>query len=466
MSEVGRVSLYQALKNFRKKDAVSFHIPGHKFGRGLSRDFRRHGFSIDVTEFSETDDLQNPIGILDQAQRHAAEAFGAGRSFFLTNGSSSGIQAGVLACCKSGDRLLVDRTCHRSVLEGLLLIGAEPVFLSPAFDGSLGVYTGITEDMVEKALAENPDVVGLVVTCPTYYGVCAPLREIGEILHKKGKFLMVDEAHGPHLSFGEGLPSPALEQGADLCVQSTHKTLSALGQTALLHLGKEGLIPQEAVEESLAVLRTTSPSYLLMASMDEAILQMEKRGKAVIANLIREIGVLKQDLESRTPIRFLDERAHHMGQDGLRLAVDVRGLGVSGYEAAEILKQKNGIYPEMADDGYVVCVVTVGNTPKEIRALKSALLALARDPDKAVTGQGERPLPEILMKRSVREAWLCEKERVSVKACVGRISGEIVAICPPGAPILVPGQEITPQVAERLLQNEIDTVLVISKETV
>ncbi len=433
------MSLYYALKQFRQKDRISFHIPGHKGGRGLNPEWVRDAFSLDVTEFSETDDLQDPTGILQEAQDRAAAIFGAGASFFLTNGSSLGLEAAIMSVCRPGEKLLVDRTCHKAVASALVLSGCIPVFLAPEFDKDRGLYTGISPEKVKETLEREPDILGMVLTSPTYYGICSPIREIAEILHEKGKFLMVDEAHGAHFRFHPAMPMSALSQGADLVIQSAHKTLPALGQSSLLHLGREALVSKEQVASSLRLLMTTSPSYLLMSAMDEAVSTMEQDGQALLEILYKEIEFLKETIREQGILDFVDEKTLSISQDPLRLVIDFRRSGLSGIAAAELLKEVYGIYPEMADPCHLVLIVTVANTVEELEILRHALLEIA------TPGTGGKVLPSIPMPEmalSPREAWMAEKTQVPYDEALGRVSADTVAVCPPGSAVLIPGQYI------------------------
>lgn len=456
------MSLYQELKNFRRRDQISFHIPGHKGGNGLNPAWKQDAFSLDVTEFDETDDLQRPTGILKTAQEAAAQAFGAGTSFFLTNGSSLGLQAAILSSCRPGTKLLVDRTCHKSVVSGMILSGAEPIFLSPRFDDERELYTGFSAAQVADALEQNPDIPGFLLTSPTYYGICSDIREIAALLHSRGKFLIVDEAHGAHFCFHSLFPDSTLSQGADLVIQSAHKTLPALGQCSLLHVHKNSLISAKDVSAALRLLQTTSPSYLLMSSMDEAIAMM--RQHPAMPPLLDEIMQLKQAVRKQGILDFADTQTLECPQDPLRLTVDFRRAGCSGQDAAELLKQHYGIYPEMADSRYVVLIVTVSNTVKELSALKDALLALAVSPKTshgAPIPAAPLPMPKLVL--SPREAWLSPRKTVPLSHALGKTAAEIVSVCPPGAALVVPGQRIDQAVLDALTAAKITKTLEITE---
>ena len=453
------MSLYKELKKFRRSDKISFHIPGHKFGRGLSHGFQRDAFSLDVTEFDETDDLQRPSGVLQEAQNRAAEAFGAGWSYYLTNGSSIGLHAAVIGCCSAGGKLLIDRSCHKSVAAAVVLYNIEPVFVYPEFDNSRGLYTGITVQAVERALEQNPDIEGAIITSPTYYGICSDIEGIAEVLHKEHKFLIVDEAHGAHFVFHRELPASALSMGADVCVQSAHKTLPALGQCSFLHINSNSVVGREPVERALRLLQTTSPSYLLMTSLDEAVLYMQKYGYSELNERIKETERLKAEVSKYGVIEFLDSESLNRPQDMLRLVADVRGTGSSGDKIADILKKEYGIYAEMSDLYHVVFVVTCSNTPNEITALQAALIRISKLTAEIFSAGEIKSLPKVNMEMLPSDAWKMQRVKIPLGDAEGRISAEIVAACPPGAAILIPGQRITRDDIEYLNESGICTTV-------
>lgn len=457
-------TLFQSLRDFRSKDVISFHMPGHKHGAGLSKAFKKYGMSIDVTEFEETDNLQAPVSILKEAETRAAEAFGADRSFFLTNGSSVGLHAAILGSTKPGDTVLVDRTCHRAVIAALVMGGLKPYFLYPEFDETLGLYRGLTGRAVRCAMADCPDAVGAVVTSPSYYGVCSDVWGIAACLHKVGKFLIVDEAHGPHFVFSSTLPKTALAQGADLCVQSAHKTLPALGQTALLHVGKKSIIPAAAVQRQLQILQTTSPSYLFMASLDEAVVQMKKIGRKKIAHLLIYLEQLKERIRKKTALQIVDEKILRCPQDALRLLVDFKRTGITGFHAAQMMKDVFHIYPEMADNRYVVLIITVANTKEELKKLEQALYFMGTTIFAAEDEPPMRPLLPPKMACLPAAAWNAERKTVPLEEAEGEICAEIVGICPPGAAVLLPGQRIDARTIAYLQQYEKRKVVDVTAE--
>ena len=448
-------SLLKELKKFAKKEKISMHIPGHKSGRGLGAYFKKSAFSIDVTELSGTDNLQNPNGILKAAQENCAKIFGAGESFFLTGGSSLGLRAAILGCAKRGERVIVDRTCHRSVISAIALGGIEPVFVYPKFDKKSGLYLGVSKDAVARAIEENPDVCGAVITSPTYYGVCSDVAGIANVLHKNNKFLIVDEAHGAHFVFSKkNLPISALALGADICVQSAHKTLPALGQCALLHLGAKAKIDKRRLVRTLRAIQTTSPSYLLMASLDEAVRYMNTAGKVKLNGLIKEIEALKAEVISKTDLTFADTNTLKCPQDATRVVVDFSPIDLSGKYAENLLIEEFGIYPEMSDERYVVLIPSASNSKREIRQLCSALCSIGGRRFKEKAGEN-LALPNVELVCPPSEAIAAPFEAVSLKDALGRVSAGVVSACPPGAAVLVPGQKIDKETLDFIEKNDV-----------
>lgn len=459
-------SILKELKEFKKKDKISMHIPGHKGGRGLSAYFKRSAFEIDMTELCGTDNLQNPSGILKEAQNNCAKIFGAEESLFLTGGSSLGLRAVVLGCVPRGSKLIVDRTCHKSVISAIAIGQVEPVFVYPDFDQKRGIYLGVSAEEISRALAENPDAYGAVITSPTYYGVCSDVSAIAKFLHDKNKFLAVDEAHGAHFVFNKKkLPPSALALGADVCVQSAHKTLTALGQCSFLHIGTGAKIDKARLVRTLRLIQTTSPSYMLMTSLDEASRYMNTVGKIRLDALIKEIDKLKKEVMEKTSLVFADSISLGKPQDMSRIAVDFSPVEISGKDAEGILAQEFGIYAEMADERYVVFIPSAATTKKEIRELCEALCTLGSRRYKEFNRSNNISLPEINLAYPPSEAINMPFEEISVLNAVGRVSASVVSACPPGAAVLVPGQRIDKDSVDYILANGVaDRIEVLFKE--
>lgn len=440
-------TLFKNLKKFSKKDKIRFHVPGHNGGELYGSDFTKNMFKTDVTEFEETDDLQRPSSILLKAQKNAEEIFGSKKTFYLTCGSTIGIQAMITGVFDKGDRIIVDRNCHKSVISALIIGGINPLFVYPRFNPENSIYLPITSAQIEEVLNENPDVKGAVITSPTYYGITSDIKQISELLHSKGKFLLVDEAHGADFVFSDKLPKTALECGADVCIQSVHKTLPCLTQTSLMHVGKKSKISIPKLERALRLLHTTSPSYLLMSSIDEGVHIMKKSGKNRIAALVDRLESFETKLSIVGRIETINKSvlAADMDKSVLRLVLNFKKLGISGFKAAEILKKDYGIYAETADFFNVVFVITASNTVREIDLLESAIEEISVSEFLTNDCIGYAPnVPKIELVCDPSSAFSKPFETLPIKSdkLLNRISANIYSVCPPGFAILIPGQKI------------------------
>jgi arginine decarboxylase len=290
MSKQSRAPIFETLYNRAKRKVISFHTPGHKNGRGIDpklRDFTgKNGYYFDVTVFPEVDSLHDPVSSIKRAQILLSEAYGVQHSFFLVNGSTVGNQAMLMSACSPGDSVIVSRNAHKSILAGVIMAGVWPIWIQPKVDQNLDILFDPTPEQIEQAIVQFPEAKAVFVTSPTYNGVTADLVKISEIVHRHGKVLLVDEAHGPHLKFHEDLPISAVEAGADLCVQSTHKILSALSQGSVLHFNSE-LLDINRVKKIVSMLQTTSPNYMTLASIDLARRQAVLHGEKIFERVIK-----------------------------------------------------------------------------------------------------------------------------------------------------------------------------------
>jgi arginine/lysine/ornithine decarboxylase len=452
-----RTPLFDAMVGLAESRKVSFHTPGHKSGKGISTRFRKFVgtkiFSIDLTTLDEVDSLQKPRGVIKEAQELAARAYGADRSYFLVNGTTGGNQAMILAACNPGDKVLIARNAHKSVLAGLILSGAQPVFYSPRVDARLQIMLNVTFEESKAAIDAHPECKVLFLTSPNYYGICADLERIVPYAHEKGVVVLVDEAHGPHLKFHPDLPASALEAGADLCVQSTHKIIGGMTQASMLH-ARAARVNLSMVSNVLRFVQTTSPSYILMASLDLARMQMATEGEKLLDKAIR----LAQDARMRInkiPGLFClgkDNIASSLfGQMGdldvTKLTITVTDLGLSGYQVSQILNIKYHIQVEMADPFHILVIVSIGDRQDDLRRLVDALRDIAKE-------YGTRSGPSLLASEPLpafghdavmtpREAFFADQDYIPLDSAVGAVSSEIVTVYPPGIPVLVPGEIIT-----------------------
>ncbi|MFP5500876.1 MAG: aminotransferase class I/II-fold pyridoxal phosphate-dependent enzyme [Candidatus Sericytochromatia bacterium] len=447
---VTRAPLFEALRDYAAlQNKVAFHTPGHKQGRSMAPEFRSlvgHAtLRLDLTELDELDDLHHPEGVIQEAQALAAQAFGADGTFFLVNGATAGNHAMIAAVCDPGDKLIIPRNAHKSVMGGLILSGARPVYMRPVWDPALSLAHGVTPETVEAALIEHPDAKGVLVVHPTPFGVASDLRRIAELCHAHGKPLLVDEAHGAHLHFHPALPISGMEAGADMVVQSTHKTLSGLAQAAMLHV-REGRVTVNRVRNMLAIVQSSSPSYLLMASLDTARRQMATDGHRLLSATLALASDARRRL-NEIPGVFVFGPDHCrpgglFDLDATKLTITVTGLGLTGFEASRQLNEAFDIQPETATLHHVLLSVTIGHGQRDLDRVVEAFKAMsqARGPlrqSEALPMPGDWPVARL----TPREAFFARTETIPFEAAAGRIGAEIVA--PEGLLILAPGEVVT-----------------------
>lgn len=428
MSSQTETPLLDTLWQYVNKPHAPFYTPGHKLGTGISSKlaeyFGQAVFRADLPELTDLDNLFAPGGVIQEAQQLAAEAFGASHTWFLVNGSTCGIEAAILATCDQGDKIILPRNVHFSAISGLILSGAIPIFIEPEYDPVLDIAHAITPHSLEIALKEYPDAKAVMVVYPTYYGTCGNITAIANLTHKHNIPLLVDEAHGAHFAFHPELPISALAAGADLSIQSIHKTLGAMTQASMLHV-RGHRVDIERVSKSLQLVQSTSPSYLLMASLDAARQQMAVDGKELMSrtlqlartarsrisqipglSVVEKPNPLHQEfelvsanrrdarscvstasfgsypikasniLEGKDAVNREDPRGF-VTLDETRLTVNVSGLGLTGFAADEILEEKLGVYSELASWRNLTFIISLGNTQEDIDRLVEGFATLA-----------------------------------------------------------------------------------------
>jgi arginine/lysine/ornithine decarboxylase len=457
-----RTPLWDAVKHHMSANYSPFHTPGHKGGKGVKPDLLEtlgeEVFRADLSELPGLDDLHHPLGPIGEAQKRAAECFGAGETFFLVNGVSVGLQAALLGILKPGQKLLVPRNMHRSIWGAMVLAGCRPVYLQPEWSREWGFFLGIEPAALAKTLAEVPDLKALVVLHPSYEGLVSDLPELVRVAKKAGLTVIADEAHGGHFRFHPAMPISALEAGADIAVQGAHKTIGALTQAAMLHCrnGFSG----EKIRAALGLLQSTSPSYLLMSSLDAARANWETDGNRQLNILLQQVIKIRRNLASLPGLECLGLEIIDMhgvaGMDLTKIVLSGRILGWSGFELAEKLRKEFAIQPEMAMPQYILLLLTIGDRQQAIDGLEAAITRIFQqnffDRNKkrqAFTGQVPVwPRPEVQF--TPREAFFAKKVRVSLASALGRPAGELVAPYPPGIPLLCSGELITGEVMDWL----------------
>ncbi|MDI3328185.1 MAG: aminotransferase class I/II-fold pyridoxal phosphate-dependent enzyme [Alicyclobacillaceae bacterium] len=447
-----RTPLFTALVEHARRKPVQFHIPGHKAGAGADPEFRQFlgeaAFAIDLINISPLDDLHHPQGIIREAQRLAAQAFGADHTFFSVQGTSGAIMTMVMAVCGPGDKILVPRNVHKSVMSAIILSGAHPIFMPPEIDERLGIAHGVSVSTVRTMLNWHPDARAVLVINPTYYGVAADLRGIVEVAHERNIPVLVDEAHGVHIHFHEELPLSAMQAGADMAATSVHKLGGSLTQSSILNV-REGLVDPHHVQSIFSMLTTTSTSYLLLASLDTARRQLAVRGREMIDRSIRLAQEARRRINEIEGLYCFGDEALKgsavFAYDPTKLTICVKDLGITGYDAERLLRERYGIEVELSDLYNVLCIVSPGDTDREIRLLIDAFRGIAwqfRHQIGKYPVEVKRPAMPLLA-MSPREAFYADVEVVSLRESVGRIFAEMVMVYPPGIPILVPGEIVT-----------------------
>jgi len=464
--------IFDTLLNHAKNRVVSFHTPGHKNGRGIDPRLRkftgRNFYSLDVTVFPEVDSLHDPQGPIKKAQTLMARAYGVEHSFFLVNGSSVGNMIMFLAACAPGESVIVSRNAHKSVMAGIVLSGVWPIWVQPRVDQNLDILFDSGPDQIEDALNKYPEAKAVFVTSPTYNGVTADLVKIAEICHARGKVLLVDEAHGPHLKFHKDLPISAVEAGADLCVQSTHKILSALSQGSVLHVQSD-LVDIARVRWMVSLLQTTSPQYATLASIDLARRQAVTQGERMLGRVIRwaEEGRKRiNTLKNFTCLTRADIRGRGYDLDVTKLTVNVTRTGLSGHEVEDILAKEYKVQVDAADLFNLIAIMGIGSDKSDVDRLVEGLTEI----DHKYHGSAQNWLLEIPtlateMVMLPREVVLhATTKRVPLARAAGHISAQTLTPYPPGIPVLIPGERITQPIINYLQQLAGKAIRVVGQE--
>ncbi len=449
-----KTPLFTAIKQHIQDKIIPFHVPAHKHGAGLAemREFvGENMFLMDLNSMRDIDDLCNPIYVIQEAQSLAAEAFRADYSYFLINGTTSGVHTMMVSSLRPGDRIILPRNCHKSAFSGLILSGAVPVYAPVEMNTELGIATVTTYEGVKNCFLRAPQTAALFLLNPNYYGFCCNLEELIKLAREWEASVLVDEAHGGHMLFHEEFPKSAMELGADMSVISTHKTCGSLTQSAIL-LSQGETIPQARIINTLNLMRTTSASYLLMASLDIARKQLALQGPAMLEktlslsryardkiNAVEGLYAFGKELIDNKSITHFDES---------KLCVYVRRLGMTGFEMERRLRQEYHIQVELADMNNIMALVGIGDTQKNVDALTHALASIAQKSGlqsfKKVTLLPEMPETIVIP----RDAYYSHKKSVPLQKSIGEICGEMIMSYPPGIPVVCPGERITRDIVD------------------
>ncbi|MFL0660151.1 aminotransferase class I/II-fold pyridoxal phosphate-dependent enzyme [Cylindrospermopsis raciborskii] len=467
MFNQSQTPLIDALKSSISKNHTPFYTPGHKRGAGVSPILTdllgKDVFRADLTELSELDNLFAPESAILAAQELAAMAFGAQRTWFLVNGSSCGIIAAIMTVCEPNQHILLPRNIHLSVVSGLIIAGAIPIFINPQYDQDLDITCSITPKDLEVALAQHPQAKAVLVVYPTYNGVCGNLKAICQVTHEHNIPLIVDEAHGAHLNFHDNLPISALTAGADLTIQSTHKTLGSMTQTSMLHI-QGNRINIDRLNQALQLVQSTSPSFILLASLDAARQQMAIDGQNLMQQTLELANIARNKIREIPGLSVLElpkiRQPGFFDLDKTRLTVNVKELGITGFTTENFLIEM-GIVPEVSSFENVTFIISLGNNELDINALVKVFKKIndiprCRKYEMSTSNIISKIIfnyqPDNRLVISPREAFFATSEILPLEKTVDRICAENICPYPPGIPILMPGERITKSALDYLQQ--------------
>lgn len=445
--------IYEALQTFRQMRVVPFDVPGHKRGRGnpeLTAFLGEQCVSIDVNSMKPLDNLCHPVSVIREAEKLTADAFGSAHAFLMVGGTTSSVQTMVLSTCKRGDKIILPRNVHRSVINALVLCGAIPIYVNPEVDVKLGISLGMKREQVAKAIKENPDAKAVLVNNPTYYGICSDIKEIVRMSHEAGMYCLADEAHGTHFYFGENMPISAMEAGADMSSVSMHKSGGSLTQSSLLLVGPNVNVGH--VRQIINLTQTTSGSYLLMSSLDISRRNLALRGKEVFSKVSSMAEYAREEINAVGGYYAFGKELINGNSvfdfDPTKLSIHTRDIGLAGIEVYDILRDEYDIQIEFGDIGNILAYLSMGDRPQELERLVSALAEIKRRYLKDSQGllSQEYIDPEVVL--SPQEAFYAPKKSVPLTKSVGCVCSEFVMCYPPGIPILAPGERITKEILD------------------
>ena len=451
-----RAPIHEALEKFRKKRVVPFDVPGHKRGRGNKelKDFLGETcVGIDVNSMKPLDKLCHAVSVIIEAEQLAAEAFGAAHAFLMVGGTTSAVQSMVLAVCKRGDKIILPRNVHRSVINAMVLCGAVPVYVNPDVDQKLGIALGMKVSQVEEAIKENPDAVAIFVNNPTYYGICSDIRSIVKLAHDNDMYVLADEAHGTHFYFGENLPIDAISAGADMAAVSMHKSGGSLTQSSILLIGKE--MHEGYVRQIINLTQTTSASYLLLSSLDISRRNLALRGKEIFAQVMDLAEYARKEISNIGGYyAYSSDMINHdsiYDFDKTKLSIYTLDIGLAGIEVYDKLRDEYDIQIEFGDMGNILAYLSIGDRKQDIERLASSLAEIKRLNSRGKEGlmPHEYISPELAV--SPQAAFYADKEQLDLQETSGRICSEFLMCYPPGIPILAPGEMITDRILDYII---------------
>lgn len=448
------MEIYKKLKEYGQSDYYPMHMPGHK-RKSIGIDLP---YDIDITEIEGFDNLYDAKGIINEAQKRAAALYNVKKTFFLINGSTGGILSAISACSKTEDTILVARNSHKSAYNAAMICGLNLDYIFPKTVKSLGISGSVQAEDVNESMENNPNVKTVFITSPTYEGVVSDIEEIAKVVHNNGGILIVDEAHGAHLGFLEAFPESAVHCGADIVIQSAHKTLPALTQSAFLHVCSDR-VNVEKLKLYLSAYQSSSPSYILMTGLDACVRFLEKDVNKLFVDYSNNILKIRSELRKLKKLKLLDlyidkeaySKEEIFAYDPGKIVILCEKTTYSGVQLSSILREKYHIECEMAGVSHVIAMTSIMDTQEGLNRLADAL----KEIDKIAEIKNARKevdslnVDKVISRMSIREAVDAEQEAVKLDESLGRTSGEYIFVYPPGSPLITPGEEITIEILRK-----------------
>ena len=439
------------LEQLRDEDIISFHVPGHKMGKIFDKlgynNILEKIYTLDTTEIEGTDNLHNAKEVIKQSQERASRVFNSDKTIYLVNGSTCGIQAAIMSTCPPKSKIIVNRDCHQSVINSCILGDITPVYIDSEICRETNILKGINYSKAKEIIDNNLDAKAIILTYPTYYGETYNLRDICNYAHDKDMIVIVDEAHGAHLELSDRLPKSAINLGADIVIQSTHKTLPSFTQSSMVHI-KGNRVDYNKLLSILRIIESSSPSYLFMSSLELAVDIYEKHGKELMESLLNNIDKFKDKFKSNHEVYIYNE------MDKTKIFISLKNIGMTGYELDEILRSEYKIQCELSNHYGVLLICTIGNEEEDFICLETALKdILNKYKNKGSIEDTDYPVSIPKMKLTPREAFYKEKKRVKLKDSIGKISGEYIIPYPPGISLISPGEIISEEIITYIHQG-------------
>ena len=459
--------LFNTLYEYTNKNRIAFHMPGHKLGNLCSFS---NIHKMDITEIDGFDNLHNPKNIIKNSQIRASKLFNSDETYFIVNGSTTGNISAILSICKDGDKIAIARNSHKSVFSGIILSGADSYYIKPKIIDEINMLGQITPKSIENILKKNNNIKAVFITSPTYEGFTANIKKISTITHKYNALLIVDEAHGAHFNFNDYFPESAINCGADIVIQSIHKTLPSLTQTALLHIKYNNINNEyiEKIKSSLSILQTSSPSYILMASIDNCCEFLEKKSGKYFEKYIKNLEKYRKKFKKFKNLKLIDNKKYNKkfgiyDFDKSKFIFFINSSIMTTKDINNILINKYNIQIEYFNENHIIIMTSIANTNIEFKKLHEALYEIDNIIDfKGYKNSSTNNLNLDTIKLiSIRKAYFSEKKEIKINKSLNNICGDFIIPYPPGIPILCPGEKITYKslnYINKLLKNNINII--------